>query len=110
MVIDVENAIPVLGNKIGGMSGSAIKPIAVRHVYEIYERVKKTPIIGCGGIANWQDAVEFILAGASAIQIGTAIAEKGPSLFKTISMGIAKYLTNKSFTSVEEIVGLAHKK
>jgi len=76
MAIDTETAIPILGNRTGGLSGSAIKPTAIRCVYEIYERVK-VPIIGCGGIVNWRDAVEFLLAGASAVQIGTAVAQKG---------------------------------
>jgi dihydroorotate dehydrogenase (NAD+) catalytic subunit len=91
------------------LSGSAIKPIAIRCVYDIYERVK-IPIIGCGGITNWHDAVEFLLAGASAIQIGTAIALKGPSVFKTVSHGIETYLKRKGFRSVQEIVGLSHRR
>ncbi|PIX31907.1 dihydroorotate dehydrogenase, partial [Candidatus Bathyarchaeota archaeon CG_4_8_14_3_um_filter_42_8] len=73
MAIDTETAMPILSNKIGGLSGPAIKPIAVRCVYEIYEQVK-VPIVGCGGVTNWRDAVEFLLAGATAVQIGTAVA------------------------------------
>jgi dihydroorotate dehydrogenase (NAD+) catalytic subunit len=106
--IDTETTKPVLSNKIGGLSGPAIKPIAIRCVYEIYEKVK-APIIGCGGITNWRDAVEFLLAGASAIQIGTAIATKGPNIFKAITRGINAYLKRKGFRSVNEIVGLSHK-
>ncbi|MCK4424450.1 dihydroorotate dehydrogenase, partial [Candidatus Bathyarchaeota archaeon] len=75
MAIDPETATPILSNKIGGLSGPAIKPIAVRCVYEIYEIVT-VPIIGCGGITSWRDAVGFLLAGASAVQIGTAVALK----------------------------------
>ncbi|MEM3722802.1 MAG: dihydroorotate dehydrogenase [Candidatus Bathyarchaeia archaeon] len=108
MAIDAETAKPMLGNKRGGLSGPAIKPIAVRCVYDIYERVK-VPIIGCGGITSWRDAVEFILAGASAVQIGTAIALKGPKIFKSIASGINAYLKRKSLQSVKEIVGLAHR-
>ncbi|MEM3579124.1 MAG: dihydroorotate dehydrogenase [Candidatus Bathyarchaeia archaeon] len=108
MAIDVETAKPILSNKRGGLSGPAIKPIAVRCVYDIYERVRK-PIIGCGGIASWRDAVEFLLAGASAVQIGTAIALKGPSVFKSVAKGIEAYLRRKGFRSVNEIVGLAHR-
>jgi dihydroorotate dehydrogenase (NAD+) catalytic subunit len=70
--------------------------------------VVKKPVIGCGGITNWQDAVEFLLAGASALQIGTAIALNDLKVFKTVAEGIEQYLRRKSFGSVEEIVGLAH--
>jgi len=108
MAIDLETAKPILSNKRGGLSGPAIKPIAVRCVYDIYERVKK-PIIGCGGITSWRDAVEFMLAGASAVQIGTAIALKGPSVFRLVTRGINAYLKRKGFRSVSEIVGLAHR-
>jgi len=108
MAIDIETARPVLTNKIGGLSGPAIKPIAIRCIYEIYERVK-VPIVGCGGVTSWRDAVEFILAGASAIQIGTAIALKGPGVFKSVIRGLDAYLKRKGFKSVNEIVGLAHR-
>ncbi len=108
MAIDAETAMPILSNKKGGLSGQAIKPIAVRCVYEVYERVK-IPIIGCGGVTDWRDAVEFLLAGASAVQIGTAIATKGPNVFKTVSSGVNTYLKRKGFRSVKEIVGLSHR-
>jgi dihydroorotate dehydrogenase (NAD+) catalytic subunit len=108
MAIDTETAIPILSNKIGGLSGPAIKPIAVRCVYEIYEQVK-VPIVGCGGITNWRDAVEFLLAGATAVQIGTAVAIKGPNVFKAVNQGIDAYLKRKGFRSVDEIVGLSHR-
>lgn len=108
MAIDAETAMPILSNKFGGLSGPAIKPIAVRCVYDIYERVK-VPIIGCGGITNSRDAVEFLLAGASAVQIGTAIALKGSGVFKVVTRGIEVYLRRKGFESVNEIVGLSHR-
>lgn len=109
MAIDVETAMPILSNKIGGLSGPAIKPIALRCVYEIYENVN-VPIIGCGGIKSWRDAVEFLLAGASAVQIGTAVATKGSSVFGTIARGIKAYLKRKNFGGIEEIVGLSHRR
>jgi len=109
MVIDVETTRPVLANEIGGLSGPAIKPIAVRCVYEIYREVD-VPIVGCGGITSWRDAVEFMLAGASAVQIGTAIATRGLGVFKSISRGISAYLRRKGFGSVREIVGLSHRR
>ena len=108
MAIDTETGMPILSNRIGGLSGSAIKPIAVRCVYEIYEQVK-VPIIGCGGVTNWRDAVEFLLAGTTAVQIGTAVAIKGPNVFKAVNQGIDAYLKRKGFRSVEEIVGLSHR-
>jgi len=109
MAIDIETHTPILANKIGGLSGQAVKPIAVRCVYEIYETVN-APIIGCGGITTWQDAIEFMLAGASAIQIGTAIASEGLGIFKSISKGIDAYLREKNSRSVKEIIGLSHRR
>ena len=108
MAINVETTRPVLANKVGGLSGPAIKPIAIRCVYEVYRKVN-IPVIGCGGVTTWQDAVEFMLAGASAVQIGTAIAFEGLGVFKSIVEGIDSYLENMNFESVKEIVGIAHK-
>jgi dihydroorotate dehydrogenase (NAD+) catalytic subunit len=109
MAIDVETAQPILANKIGGLSGAAIKPVAVRCVYEIYEAVK-VPVIGCGGVSGWRDAVEFMLAGASAVQIGTAIASEGLGVFKSITKGIDAYVLKKGLRSVRDIVGLSHRR
>ena len=108
MAIDTETFRPILANKFGGLSGPAIKPIAVRCIYDIYSSVD-IPIIGCGGISNWQDSIEFILAGASAVQIGTAIAFKGIDIFSSIAIDLEKYLRRKGYESVGDIVGLAHK-
>ena len=108
MAIDVETTWPILANKIGGLSGPAIKPIALRCVYEVFQEVD-VPVIGCGGITTWRDAVEFMLAGASAIQIGTAISLKGLGVFKSIPRGIDAYLKKGDFRSVTEIVGLSHR-
>jgi dihydroorotate dehydrogenase (NAD+) catalytic subunit len=108
LAIDVETALPILSNKRGGLSGPAVKPIALRCVYDIHERVK-TPIIGCGGITNWRDAVEFLLAGASAVQVGTAIAKQNPAVFQAINHGIVTYLKKKKLRSVKELVGLSHR-
>ena len=107
MKIDIKTGRPILANRIGGLSGPTIKPIAVRCVYEIYERVR-VPIFGCGGILNWRDSIEFILAGASAVQVGTAIALRGLEVFRAISKGIEAYIKKKGFRSVGEIVGLSH--
>jgi dihydroorotate dehydrogenase (NAD+) catalytic subunit len=107
MAIDVGTQMPVLSNVKGGLSGPAVKPIALRCVYDIFEAVK-VPVFGCGGITSWQDAVEFLLAGASAVQIGTAVAFEAPDLFKAINKGLKAYLEKKGYGSVEEIVGLSH--
>ena len=108
MTIDIETTRPILANKIGGLSGTAIKPIAVRCVYEVYHEVD-VPVIGCGGISTWRDAVEFMLAGASAVQIGTAIAFNGLDVFKSVTKGVDAYLKKRGFRSVKEIVGLSHR-
>jgi dihydroorotate dehydrogenase (NAD+) catalytic subunit len=108
MAIETETGRPILANKFGGLSGPAIKPLAVRCVYDIYNSVN-IPIIGCGGISKWQDAVEFMLAGASAIQIGTSVAYQGVEIFDTVTKGIKSYLKRKNYKNVNELVGLAHK-
>jgi len=107
IAIDTETAIPILSNTRGGLSGPAIKPIALRCVFDIYKKVK-TPIIGCGGITTWQGAIEFMLAGASAIQIGTAIVQKDHEVFQAINHGILAYMRKKKYRSIKEIVGKAH--
>lgn len=107
MAIETETQRPILANKYGGLSGPAIKPVAIRCVYDIHGAVD-IPIIGCGGISSWQDAIEFMLAGASAVQIGTAVAFKGLNVFDQITKGINRYLKRKGFKNVNKIVGLAH--
>jgi dihydroorotate dehydrogenase (NAD+) catalytic subunit len=108
MAIDVDTTRPILSNKIGGLSGTPIKPIAVRCVYEISSKFD-IPIIGCGGISSWEDAVEFILAGASAVQIGSAVAEKWVGVFSKINSGISKYMERKEFEKIGDMVGIAKK-
>lgn len=109
MSIDIHVRLPVLSARIGGLSGPAIKPVAVRCVYELAEKVK-LPIIGVGGITDWEDAVEFFLAGASAVQIGTAILRKDLRVFSEVVEGLSTYLKENGFTSVSELVGIAHSK
>lgn len=108
MAIDIETEYPILSNKIGGLSGTPIKPIAVRCVYEISSQYD-VPIIGCGGVSNWKDAVEFILAGASAIQIGSAVADGWLEVFDNVNKGIQRYMQEKKFTNIKEMVGRAKK-
>lgn len=106
MKIDIEKQKPVLANKTGGLSGPAVRPVAVRMVYQVYEKIK-LPIIGMGGISNWEDAVEFMLAGASAVSIGTANFVN-PMAPIDILKGMEEYCSRKGFASVQSIVGLAH--
>jgi dihydroorotate dehydrogenase (NAD+) catalytic subunit len=107
MAIDADACIPILGNRYGGLSGPAIKPIALRCVYELYENVK-VPIVGVGGICGWRDAAEFFLAGASCIQIGTGLVN-GLSVFKDIVEGLSQYMRRKSFRGLTDIIGKAHR-
>jgi dihydroorotate dehydrogenase (NAD+) catalytic subunit len=109
MAIDIESTKPILSNIFGGLSGPSVKPIVLRCVYELYETVN-IPIIASGGITNWRDAVEFLLAGASAIQIGSAIALENIRIFNEVNKGIKAYLKKKRFQRVEQIVGLSQKK
>ena len=106
MAIDVETERPILSNKIGGLSGTPIKPVAVRCVYEI-STMYDIPIIGCGGVSSWEDAVEFILAGASAVQLGSVVGDNWLSVFDDINNGITKYMEKKGFSKIEEMIGRA---
>ena len=106
MAIDVDTQRPILSNKIGGLSGTPIKPIALRCVYEISSKYD-IPIIGCGGISNWEDAVEFILAGASAVQLGSVVGDNWLQVFDEINDGILQYMKKKEFSKIEEMIGIA---
>ena len=108
MAVDVDTQKPILSNKFGGLSGTPIKPIALRCVYEISSKYN-IPIIGCGGISTWEDAVEFFLAGASAIQIGSAVGDRWVDVFNEINNGILQYMEKKGISKIEEMVGLAKK-
>jgi len=107
MAIDIQSQSPVLGNGVGGLSGPAIKPIALLKVREVYEVAKKhgVPIMGQGGISNTSDAIEFILAGSSTIGIGTALFFD-PLVCEKINLGINKYLEDHGLPSVASLVGL----
>jgi len=110
MAIDVNTCMPILSNKVGGLSGKAIKPIALRCVYELYKSKIGIPIIGCGGVSTWIDAIEYILAGANAVQVGSALcSSRWIRIFKDINNGISRYLDSKGFKSIEELIGVAHR-
>ena len=103
MAIDAEKRKPILSTVTGGMSGPAVKPVAMRMVWQTAKAVK-IPVIGLGGICSATDAIEFLLAGASAIQIGTANFID-PSISEKVMDGIEEYLNRHGFTSVQEIIG-----
>ena len=107
MAIDIESGYPVLGNRFGGLSGRAIKPVAIKCVYDLYDALD-IPVIGVGGISDWKDAVEFIMAGALAVEIGSAVGNN-INIFKDISMGMETFLAEKEWT-FNEIYGIVHKK
>ncbi len=103
MRIDIKTRRPILKNNMGGLSGPAVFPVAVRMVHQCYKAVN-IPIIGMGGISTWEDAVEMMLAGACAVQMGTAIFTDPYSPLKVID-GIAEYIEKNSIKSLSEIVG-----
>ena len=103
MAIDVETRRPHLSNIVGGLSGPAIRPIAVRMVYEC-RRAVRIPIIGMGGIASTSDALEFIIAGATAVQIGTANFVD-PFIWSKLHEGLCQYMTRHRITRLQELVG-----
>ncbi len=104
MAIDIENQRPRLGNKTGGLSGPAIRPIVVNMIWET-SKVIKIPIIGVGGITCWEDAIEMFLFGASAVQIGSANFSN-PYIMQDIAQGLEAYLVKKNYKSIKDIIGL----
>lgn len=106
MEIDIHRYQPVLGNVTGGLSGPCVKPVAVRMVWQVAQAVH-IPIIGMGGIASAEDAVEFFLAGASAVAVGTANFTD-PEITMKICDGLTKYLKKQGFTHINEMVGKAN--
>lgn len=108
MAIDIQTRRPVLGNITGGLSGPALKPVALRMVYEVAGELRDVPLIGAGGIMTAGDALEFFLAGATAVQVGTAnlVNTRAP---KEILEGIRAYLEKEGFQDIHELVGLAKK-
>ncbi len=107
MLINPEVRKPVLANKFGGISGPAIKPVALRCVYQIYEAVK-LPILGMGGISNGRDAIEFIQAGATTVGVGSAVYYRGIGVFKEVCDEMVQWMKKNNAKSLEEIRGVAH--
>jgi dihydroorotate dehydrogenase (NAD+) catalytic subunit len=106
MKIDIHTKSPVLGNKTGGLSGPSIKPVALRCVYEISKELD-IPVVGCGGITTGEDALEFLMAGAKAVEIGTAIRLRGIGVFERVCTEIEAFMEENGYKNLEGIIGAA---
>jgi len=106
MTIDIETRRPILGNRSGGLSGPAVHPVAVKAVYDIYSQCS-IPIVGIGGVNSGEDLVELMLAGASAVGVGTAVANEGLKIFSQLINFLDRYLEGESL-SAADLIGLAH--
>ncbi len=108
MKIDVRTRMPVLTNRTGGLSGPSLRPVGVRCVYEMASSKEiEVPIIAVGGILNWEDVLEYMMAGASAVQIGTAVTWSNLELFSLIASDLEGYIRQEGLSSISEIVGAA---
>jgi dihydroorotate dehydrogenase (NAD+) catalytic subunit len=108
MLINIEARRPMLGFKMGGVTGTALRPVAVRCVYDIYQAVK-IPIIGTGGISTGRDAIEMMMAGATAVGVGSAVYAGGPEVFGRIAREMEEWMTANSIGDVRALVGAAHR-
>jgi len=107
MVIDIDRARPLLGNGVGGVSGPAIRPVTARAIYQISAALPDLPIIGVGGVARAEHAVELMMAGACAIQVGTATFAD-PRASTLVLRGLAKWCDRNNISSIEHLIGAAH--
>ncbi len=111
MIISPETGLPVLGNRLGGLSGPAILPVGVRSVFEIKQRFMKEEvnavIIGVGGISSAHDALQYIMAGADALQIGSVMRWKGAAVFGEIASGISDFMDREGYSTIKDMVGIA---
>ena len=107
MVISPEFARPIMSNKFCGLSGEAVKPVGVRAIYDL-ATVLNIPLVGVGGISNWRDAAEYIMAGASAFQVGSAVGTEGLCVFKNINEGLSAFMEEYGYGSIRSMVGAAH--
>ena len=108
MIVDVHAGRPVLANRSGGLSGPAIRPLAVRCVYDIYRAVE-VPIVGIGGVGSGRDAIEMIMAGATAVGLGSAVYGQGPEVFGRIGREMERLMVELGYGSVAEMRGVAHR-
>ena len=105
MVIDIEHRKPLLGDRFGGLSGPAVKPVAVACVFKVASAIS-VPIIGGGGVSSWRDGVEFLMAGADAISVGSAVFAN-PTIINDLTDELSSFIDRGEFTSVRDIVGVA---
>lgn len=109
MAINIETAQPILANRVGGLSGPAIKPLAVKYVYDIY-RAKKCPIIGTGGVLTGRDAIEMMMAGATLVGVGTAVWARGQEVFGLIVNEMNEWCDANGVEKLSDLIGKAHPK
>ncbi len=110
MAIDLASRMPILANKVGGMSGPGIKPLAVRCIADVYKATEgKLPIIGTGGVMTGEDAIEFLLAGASLIGIGTALGDRGESVFRLVCEEMISWGKKNGVKDMKELIGGMHR-
>ncbi|HHO57045.1 MAG TPA: dihydroorotate dehydrogenase [Thermoplasmatales archaeon] len=109
MAIDIETGHPILSNRVGGYSGKGIKPIGVRCVYEISSNYE-IPVIGVGGVTRAEDVIEYMMAGARAVQIGTGVYYRDVSIFSEIAKELEEWLEKHGYTSIKDVIGIAIKK
>lgn len=107
MIINIEAREPVLDFKMGGVSGPALRPVAVRCVYDIYQAVR-IPIIGTGGVSTGRHAIEMIMAGATAVGVGTAVWQRGMEVFDAIAAEMSEWMEANHISDVKELIGAAH--
>lgn len=105
MAIDIETRQPVLSNKVGGLTGPALKPLAVKYIYDIHRALSRTPIIGTGGILTGRDAIEMIMAGATLVGIGTGIYYRGVGIFKKITDEIQEWCKENKVKKISSLYG-----
>ena len=108
MVINIDSMKPHLGGKTGGLSGPAIKPVAVRAIYQVHAALPKVPILGMGGVASGRDALELILAGASGVSVGTA-SFGNPKALIDIQNELRDLLAARGFATMQQAIGYAHR-
>lgn len=106
MAVDVDSGYPILGGVVGGLSGPALHPIAVRAIHQIRQAVK-IPIIGVGGVEDWRGALELMMVGASAVQIGSAVTTRGLEVFRDVTTGMSKFLDHKGWNSIRDLARIA---
>lgn len=107
MVISPEFHRPFLSNRYGGLSGPAVRAVGVRDIYDLYDTVS-IPLVGVGGISDWRDAAQYIMAGARAFQVGSAVAKDGPEVFGKINRELEEFMRDYGYSSIKDMVGAGH--